>query len=443
MKIWQATYLPSRFFILFAAVAVISSLGFGLPFLFPLAKLLLIVSVVLVFTDILLLFQRKIKVSGKRQMEFVLSNGSENEITIALLLHAPFAMKCRLIDELPAAFQKRTFGFDFRLQPDEVKWIKYKVRPTTRGRYHFGDIHIFTESFLGLVLRRHTLSASQYVEVYPSILEMRQFELRALPRILERNGIKKIRRIGQSYEFEQIRNYAMGDDFRNINWKATSRRSSLMVNQFDDEKAQPVYNFIDNSRAMLMPFQGMSLLDYAVNASLVIANVSLGKQDKAGLLTFSNKPAIGIRAERGKGQLNKIIKDLYQIKESDLEANYELMYVQSRQLIQNRSLIFLYTNFESKYSLQRCLPVIRKLSLLHLVVVIIFENTEIYKLMDRSAENLEEIYTQTISSGFMDDKFRIAQELNLAGVQTIITKPEDLTVNTLNKYLELKSRGMV
>lgn len=396
-----------------------------------------------VLADLILLYQKKIRLEGSRQMEFVLSNGSDNEVAIHLSLRSPLALKCKVIDELPAEFQNRSFEFNFLLQPDEFKVVKYKLRPTGRGAYQFGDIHIFTESFLGLVVRRHTIKASKQVDVYPSIMEMRQFELRALPRILEQNGVKKIRRIGHSYEFEQIRSYTIGDDFRNINWKATGRRSSLMVNQYDDEKAQPIYNFIDNSRAMLMPFHGLSLLDYAVNASLVIANVSLGKQDKAGLLTFSNKPSAGIRAERGKGQLNRIIKELYNIRENALEANYELMYTQARHLIQNRSLIFLYTNFESKYSLQRCLPMIRKLSLLHLVVVVIFENTEIYKLMDQDAENLEEVYTQTISSGFMDDKYLMAQELNLSGIQTIITKPEDLTVNAVNKYLELKARGMI
>ena len=98
-----------------------------------------------------------------------------------------------------------------------------------------------------------------------------------------------MRRIGHSYEFEQIKNYVRGDDYRSINWKATSRRGHLMVNQYEDERAQQVYNIIDKSRSMKMPFNGMSLLDYAINTSLVISNVALQKHDRAGLMTFSDK----------------------------------------------------------------------------------------------------------------------------------------------------------
>ena len=194
---------------------------------------------------------------------------------------------------------------------------------------------------------------------------------------------------------------------------------------------------------MLMPFNGLSLLDYAVNSSLVISNVALGKHDKAGLLTFSNKPNSGLRAEKGAKQLNRIILQLYNIIENPLEANYELMYVQLRNLIKSRSLIFLYTNFESRYALQRSLPVIRQIAASHLLVVVIFENTEIYKFLEKDAENVEGIYEQSIAQKFMDEKVQIATELQLAGIQTIITKPEDLTVNTVNKYLELKARGMI
>ncbi|MBI3232529.1 MAG: hypothetical protein HYZ42_00555 [Bacteroidetes bacterium] len=216
-----------------------------------------------------------------------------------------------------------------------------------------------------------------------------------------------------------------------------------MVNQFEDEKSQPIYSLIDNSRSMLMPFNGLSLLDYAVNASLVISNVALGKHDKAGLLTFSNKPGVGVRAEKGAKQLNRIIYQLYNIKENPLEANYELMYIQLKNIIKSRSLIFLYTNFESKYALQRNLKVIRQLSLSHLLVVVIFENTEIYKFLEDEAKDVESIYQQSIAQKFMDEKVQIANELQIAGIQTIITKPEDLTINTVNKYLELKARGMI
>ncbi|MEZ5054237.1 MAG: DUF58 domain-containing protein [Chitinophagales bacterium] len=98
-----------------------------------------------------------------------------------------------------------------------------------------------------------------------------------------------MRKIGHSYEFEQIKNYTSGDDIRSINWKATGRRNQLMINQYGDEKSQQIYSILDKSRAMNMPFNGLSLLDYAINTTLVISNTALHKDDKAGLLTFNEK----------------------------------------------------------------------------------------------------------------------------------------------------------
>src|SRR5690606_2772203 len=104
---------------------------------------------------------------------------------------------------------------------------------------------------------------------------------------LQEGGNRKIRKLGQSLEFEQIREYVTGDDIRNINWKATARKGGhLMLNSYTDERSQQVYCFIDKSRVMKMPFEGMSLLDYAINATVLLSHVALLKQDRAGLVSF-------------------------------------------------------------------------------------------------------------------------------------------------------------
>jgi uncharacterized protein (DUF58 family) len=102
-------------------------------------------------------------------------------------------------------------------------------------------------------------------------------------------GIKKIRRLGHNNEFEQIKNYVQGDDIRTVNWKATSRRNELMVNQYQDERAQHIYSVIDKSRSMRMPFNDLTLLDYSINSTLAFSNICLRKGDKVGLMTYSDK----------------------------------------------------------------------------------------------------------------------------------------------------------
>jgi uncharacterized protein (DUF58 family) len=216
-----------------------------------------------------------------------------------------------------------------------------------------------------------------------------------------------------------------------------------MVNQYEDEKSQQVYCIIDKSRVMHMPFNGLSLFDYAVNASLVISNIVLGKQDKAGLITFAETPKALVKAERGKFQLKKIIETLYREKEGSVEANYESMYMTVRKFVNGRCLLFLYTNFESIYALHRVLPQLRKLNDQHLLVVIFFENTEITTHTSANVETVEDIYTQATAEHYTLTKIQLMQELKQFGIMSILTKPEHLTVSTINKYLELKSRGMI
>jgi uncharacterized protein (DUF58 family) len=249
-------------------------------------------------------------------------------------------------------------------------------------------------------------------------------------------------------EFEQVRPYATGDDVRTINWKATSRRSdaqgtALMINAYQDERSQPVYCLIDKGRVMQSPFEGLTLLDYAINASLVLSNIALIKQDRAGILTFSDHVGQLLPADRRTGHMLRILELLYRQKTRFLETDYESLYASVRTHIRQRSLLLLFTNFETVSAMHRQLPYLRRLAKDHLLLVIFFENTELRSLLDQPATDTEQIYLKTIGEKFMFEKKQIVKELAQYGIQTILTAPQNLTANTVNKYLELKARGMI
>ena len=130
---------------------------------------------------------------------------------------------------------------------------------------------------LQLVKRRYIFPARQVVKVYPSYVQMRRYQLLAVSNRLQEAGVKRIRKIGHSMEFEQIKEYVRGDDYRTINWKATARKDGLMVNNYTDERSQQIYCLINKGRVMKMPFEGMTLLDHAINASLVLVECGIGK----------------------------------------------------------------------------------------------------------------------------------------------------------------------
>ncbi|GAB4497415.1 MAG: DUF58 domain-containing protein [Saprospiraceae bacterium] len=436
-------YLTNRFFWLFGSVAALFAMAFPFGFLFPLAQTAFVVAVALVLTDIFLLFGRKPKVMCKRSLNPVFSLSDPNPVSLDIENQGNRHLNATIIDELPVQFQRRDFEIKLPLPPGSSRRVEHQLTPLTRGVYSFGNINVFVATRLHLVERRLVFEQPQNVDVYPSIIQMKRYELRAMRHIAHETGIKKMRRIGHSYEFEQIKNYVPGDDYRSINWKASSRRAALMVNQYEDERSQQVYCIVDKSRAMKMPFEGLSLMDYAINTSLAISNIILKKQDKAGLLTFSDVIGATLKAERDTSQLTRILEALYREKERPGESNFELLYEAVRRLIGARSLLLLFTNFESSYALERALPTLRRLNRFHLVVVVFFENTEIHRLAQEEVKKTADIYRQTVARQFLQEKKEMVRKLRQYGIQAILTKPQDLTLNTINKYLELKSRGLI
>jgi len=443
IKLLKNLYLSKRFFLTGGILVMLFIFGFAFPVMFTLSKIIFLAWGILFIADIYSLFRSSSVLSCERSTPTMMSLGDENEIRIKISNLSLITVEARIIDELPAQFQKRDFEITLPMQSREQKTVVYRLQPLRRGEFIFGDINVFIQNSIGLVVRRIIFPQAKNVPVFPSILQMKTMELRAFSKISTLQGIKRLRRLGHSYEFEQIKNYVAGDDYRSINWKATSRKSDLMVNQYEDEKAQQIYSLIDKSRSMHMPFGGMSLLDYAINTSLVISNIALRKQDKAGLITFSDKMDTILPAERNRMQLRKILELLYKQKENQHEANFELMYTTVRNTVKGRSLLFLYTNFESQYAMERVLPILRKLNRLHLLVVVFFENTEIEEFGKQQTESIRDIYVQTIAQKYSAEKHQIIQQLRQYGIQSILTDPKELSVQTINKYLELKARGMI
>jgi uncharacterized protein (DUF58 family) len=406
-------------------------------------RMLLVVLILLVLIDIIVLYVRRDGFFARRTMAERMSNGDDNSFSIYIENRYSFPVKIGVIDEIPAQFQKRDLWFEAALKSGEQKLIRYFLRPVKRGEYHFGDINVFVRSPIGFIQRRYKIKAAQMVPVYPSYLQMRKYQLMAISNRLSEIGVKKIRRLGHSMEFEQIKEYVQGDDYRTINWKATARKGQLMVNNFTDEKSQQIYCIINKGRVMKMPFEGLSLLDYAINASLVLSNVALLKHDKAGLLTYTDQIGSFLPADKRATQMNSILEVLYNQDTNYAESDFEKLYTHIRSHISQRSLVVLFTNFETLSSLQRELPSLRKIARHHLLLVVFFENTELRNLLDNDPVNIEGIYTKTIAEKFAYEKRLIVKELKKHGILSILTAPQNLTVNAVNKYLELKNRQVM
>ena len=425
-----------------AVFAAIFLLSYWWPGFYGITWVAVLGWIVLMLFELIMLYSSK-GIKGERILPEKFSNSDENPVQLQLQNLYAFEARIAIIDELPVQFQKRDFLSTEKISGKQRRTVSYSVRPIERGEYLFGNLNLYVSSVIGLVRRRYTFNKAQMVKVYPSFIQMKKYDFLAIDNRLTQLGLKKIRRIGHTMEFEQIKEYVPGDDVRTVNWKSTAKHGRLMVNQYQDEKMQPVYSLIDTSRVMKMPFEGLKLVDYAINSALAFSNIALKKGDKVGLVDFSHTIGNILAAQAKKTHLQTILETLYNSDTKFLDADYGALQAMVKRRIPHRSLLLLYTNFEHISALHRQLPYLQAIARKHVLVVIFFENTELKQLLGEEASNLPEIFDQTIAQQFESDKKVMVRELQQRGIQTVLTSPQNLTVNTINKYLEIKSRGLL
>lgn len=436
-------FLTRRFAYCCVAVIVLLSLGYLWTFFFYVGYVLCGLFVLAITVNVLRLYVGKRKVVAVRQTPDRLSIGDDNEVLIKV--HNGFKRKVRLqiYDEAPFSFQMRDLKLEFELEGEADTDVKYFVRPTRRGSYVFHNVNTFVSLWPHLVLRRFKSDQTCRTKVYPSFLFLRNSQLLSVSNRERMWGTKLVRRIGQSKEFEKIREYVVGDDYRSINWKASARKHNFMVNENQEEQSQNIYAVVDKGRGMQHTFNGLSLFDHSLNSSLQLAYLSLQHSDNVGLITFEKDVNTFIQANRSTLQLNRMVSTLYDEVSSFRQSDYFNLYEFCKRKIQKRSLLIIYTTFDSMTSLRRQLPFLKKLALAHVVLVTFFIDKDLDDMLRDKAENALDCVTQMVAQKFIFEQRLIVNELKRHGIYSLLTAPENLNANVLNRYLEFKSRHIL
>ena len=435
-------FLTKRFYIIFASLTLLVGFGYVYPHLFIVTKILLLIFAAMVVVDAIMLYHRR-GIEAKRTCSERFSNGDKNVVKISLESKYPFPVWLTIIDEAPEVFQRRDISYKSHLAKMGKSLLRYTLTPKKRGIYSFGKIRCFTRTVLGLVERRYSLGSAEDVKVYPSYMMLNRYELLAMSNNLTEMGIKRIRRAGNNTEFEQIKDYVKGDEYRSINWKASARRNQLMVNVYRDERSQQIFSVIDKGRVMQQSFRGMTLLDYSINASLVLSYVAMRRDDKAGLITFADKMDTFVTPSKRAGQIQLLLESLYAQETMFGESDFSNLCVNVRKLVSKRSLFIIYTDFSGITALNRQLTYLKLLSQWHRVLVVFFEDAEMNDYIRSPKQSTEEYYQHVIAEKFANEKRLIVSTLRQHGIYSVLTTPDKLSIDVINKYLEMKQRQIL
>ncbi len=385
-----------------------------------------------------------------------LSLGAWNPIQVELANTTARPQRIVVRDLPPPGFlsDTPTTVFASKLPARADSTLTYRVKPPRRGDAWFGDLYVRVTGPLGLVRRAfRQRGTAQPVRVYPSLRELRRYDL------LVRRGLevqplgRPVRVAGASTEFERVREYLPDDEFRRINWKATARRAQPMVNQFEAERSQNLVVLLDAGRAMSAlaePEQdeedadpGLSKLDYALNAALLLAYVASMRGDRVALLAYADDVRTFVPPQRGRRALLATVQALYNLRAEPVEPDHGRAFDFLGQRNLRRSLVVLFTDLADRESSANLAAHILRAARQHLVVCVTLGDPNVRRPAEQRPTDGPGLYEKMVAQQLLDDRAAILAQLAAHGVLTVDSVADALNPKLIGTYLELKQRGRV
>lgn len=429
-------YISKRFILLIAAGIVPAMLSFwqaagAYPFLGY--NLILVILLIIDYS----ITPNPSKFNVKRMMEPKLSLAAWNRIDVVIDNPAAYSFKAKMRDSVPDSFITDSEIISFEIAPGTTR-VSYNVKPIKRGDYEFPDLHIRVEGALGLCVRSKTLPVSDSIKVYPNLKDMRNHSLSLVHKKRLLSGFRKIRQLGVGTEFESIREYNPGDDYRHINWSVTAREGKIYVNRYEPEKNQYVYLMIDSSRVMNEEIGGIKRIDYAVNAAFIVAETAMGNGDNIGLLVFDSDIRRIVKPAKGETHFRRLAENLYNIDISETSADYEKAF-STLQMMQNRRSLVLF--FTDPYNFEHVNEIIKswkKYAPRHRVIVLSIKNPSMAQIAGKRCNDAESIFLKSAAIKLTDDRSRTFSILEQSGIPALEANPDSFTIDVINKYISLK-----
>lgn len=328
------------------------------------------------------------------------------------------------------------------IMPHSKKDFEYVVIPTKRGAFKFGDVHIRYESNLKLTMKQFKVSLEREYKVYPNLRDLKKYKLAVYNSKYYQTGQKSLKVLGNGTQFESLRDYVLGDEYRKINWKATARENRLIVNQYEPEKNQHVYVLIDTGRPMSYSVRGYKKLDIAINTSLLLSDIVNQNGDKSGLMIFNTEVTNLIMPGKGNKHRNSLMEALYHIEHTNDTSNYEEAFYHLKRKERRRSLIVLFTDFDTIEESEEMVKVLSVLAKNNIVMLMLMEDERLEKMTSMLAEKEQEIFNKGVALELFKERKKIIHKLNAKGIMCMECPPEKLAMNVINKYLYIKNRMM-
>jgi uncharacterized protein (DUF58 family) len=383
------------------------------------------------------------RVAVQRETSDVMSVGARNAVRIWLTNRNRSSVTIDFQDEPPQPCATDGLPFVMRLAPLKARYRVYHVEPHHRGPTRFGDVFLRSRSRLGFWTFFDQRPSEKPVKVYPDIQAVHGIELLARRNRLAETGLKLSRLRGRGTEFDRLREYRREDEFRHIDWKATARQRQIISREYVVERNQNILIVLDCGRSMCNELGGISHLDRALNAAIVLSYIALRQGDNVGFLAFSNRAERWVRPVRGAGTIQMIIRHTYDIQPRYEVSDYGLMVEELRRRFRKRSLVVLLTHALDELHLEAITRHVRELRSPHLVLAAFLRNVPLYERVQATPTSDVDAFQIAAAAEMVHTQTRQIAELHHSGLLVLDTLPEQLSADLISRYLEVKARHLL
>ena len=387
------------------------------------------------------------RVEVKRHSTERLSVGRDNPVTL-LVKSSKTRARVLIKDYYPPEFPVSQSTLQLTLEPNISQELTYTVYPNSRGEFLWGNIQLRQLGPWGLGWYNLLIPAQQKVAVYPDLVGLRSLSIRLA---LENTGsMRQAKRLGTGTEFTELREYAIGDDTRLIDWKATARRSRPLVRVLEPEKEQTLIILLDRGRLMTAQVQGLSRFDWGLNSTLSLALAGLSRGDRVGVGVFDREVTTWIPPERGQNHLSKLIERLTPIQPVLLEPDYmgavtKLVNQQAR-----RALVVLITDIVDTTASAELLASLMRLTPRYLPFCVTLRDPQVDKvahtphtLQDKQQGKSEKAYSRAVALDLLSQREIAFAQLKQKGVLVLDAPANQISEQLVNEYLRLKARNLL
>lgn len=418
-----------RLLMLLAFTSVTALCGIFSPFMMLLTILFDIVLFFAVLYDFFTI-PRKDELRIERVHDKYLSLGAENRIQLFLQNHSRKKASVKLRDGYPEIFISLRDTMFCNLAPLSEVTAEYRLTPSKKGEFRFDFIDARLQGGFGLVARQYRYQTETTTTVFPNIIELKKYLHMTTVHRIEQLGYRK-REFGGENEFDFLRDYIPGDDYKRIHWKATAKRRFPVTIIYDREYNRKIMALLDCGRMMSTRYGLLTKFDYAVNAALVLAAAARNRKDLFGISVFSDTVKEFVAPRRGTSFFSGILPPLARAEAEYRHTDYRRMHSFLQNRLRKNSILFVFSELYNRTISAQLTAMLSNLAKNHTIRFVSFEEKE----EEATGKSVEEMTRWILQRELALEKELMILDLERKGVRTVRVNSDDITRKVVNAYL--------